>query len=184
MGWQWHQLDHMQIICTSLQTDNHASTEPLSFYRPDGLSATQPTASQHWRHLVAYTQYRYIWYAYILYVYIGWSDVRVVYDLHAVGQHCVLCEVKWRRFDTSFEWRLRKGADGHCHVTLTLDQVKVSMHHTIYGRNHSLQLIPFVTNCLLQKAILHPLHWIFNVRSHIRLLLLPFNDRLLQLNLV
>ena len=24
MGWQWHQ--HMQIICTSLQTDNHAST--------------------------------------------------------------------------------------------------------------------------------------------------------------
>jgi len=30
MGWQWHQLDHMQIICTSLQTDNHASTSPLS----------------------------------------------------------------------------------------------------------------------------------------------------------
>jgi len=25
MGWQWHQLDHTQIICTSLQTDNHAS---------------------------------------------------------------------------------------------------------------------------------------------------------------
>jgi len=22
MGWQWHQLDHMQIICTSLQTGN------------------------------------------------------------------------------------------------------------------------------------------------------------------
>jgi len=21
-GWQWHQLGHMQIICTSLQTDN------------------------------------------------------------------------------------------------------------------------------------------------------------------
>jgi len=27
--WQWHQLDHMQV-CTSLQTDNHASTPPLS----------------------------------------------------------------------------------------------------------------------------------------------------------
>ena len=27
--WQWHQLGHMQI-CTSLQTDNHASTSPLS----------------------------------------------------------------------------------------------------------------------------------------------------------
>jgi len=24
--WQWHQLDHMQIISTSLQTDSHAST--------------------------------------------------------------------------------------------------------------------------------------------------------------
>jgi len=29
--WQWHQLDHMQV-CTSLQTDNHASTSPLSFF--------------------------------------------------------------------------------------------------------------------------------------------------------
>ena len=51
MGWQWHQLDHMQIICTSLQTDNHASTSPLSFCRPDALPATQPTASKHWRHV-------------------------------------------------------------------------------------------------------------------------------------
>ena len=25
-GWQWHQLDRMQIVCTSLQADNHAST--------------------------------------------------------------------------------------------------------------------------------------------------------------
>jgi len=28
--WQWHQLGHMQV-CTSLQTDNHDSTPPLSF---------------------------------------------------------------------------------------------------------------------------------------------------------
>jgi len=47
MGWQWHQLNHMQIICTSLQTNNHASTLPLSFYRPDALPATQPTVSKH-----------------------------------------------------------------------------------------------------------------------------------------
>ena len=46
--WQWHQLGHMQV-CTSLQTDNHTSTPPLSFYRPDALPATQPTASKHWR---------------------------------------------------------------------------------------------------------------------------------------
>jgi len=45
MAWQWHQLDHMQIICTSLQTDNHVSTSPHSFYRPDALPAAQPTNS-------------------------------------------------------------------------------------------------------------------------------------------
>jgi len=29
--WQWHQLGHMQA-CTSLQTDNHDSTSPLSLF--------------------------------------------------------------------------------------------------------------------------------------------------------
>jgi len=29
--WQWHQLGHMKV-CTSLQTDNHASTPSLSFF--------------------------------------------------------------------------------------------------------------------------------------------------------
>ena len=31
MGWQWHQLDHMQVICTSVQTNNHANTPSLVF---------------------------------------------------------------------------------------------------------------------------------------------------------
>jgi len=44
--WQWHQLDHMHV-CTALQTDSHASTPPLSFYRPDALPAAQPTVSKH-----------------------------------------------------------------------------------------------------------------------------------------
>ena len=39
MGWQWHQLDHMQVICTSLQTYNYANTSLLSFYRLDVLPA-------------------------------------------------------------------------------------------------------------------------------------------------
>jgi len=30
-GWQWHQLHHMQITCTSLQTNNHVSTSSLNF---------------------------------------------------------------------------------------------------------------------------------------------------------
>jgi len=42
--WQWHQLDHMQLICSSLLTDNHASTPLLSFYRPYDLPAAQSTA--------------------------------------------------------------------------------------------------------------------------------------------
>jgi len=46
--WQWHQLGHMHV-CTLLQTDNHNSTPPLCFYRPDALPATQPTASKHRR---------------------------------------------------------------------------------------------------------------------------------------
>ena len=44
--WQWHQLGHMQV-CTSLQTDNHATHHNSVFYRPDGLPAAQPTASKH-----------------------------------------------------------------------------------------------------------------------------------------
>jgi len=47
MGWQWHQLDHMQIISTSLRTDNHASTLSLNLYKPDALPDAQPIASKH-----------------------------------------------------------------------------------------------------------------------------------------
>ena len=36
---QWHQLGHMQVS-TSLQTDNHARTPQLSFYRLNTLPAT------------------------------------------------------------------------------------------------------------------------------------------------
>jgi len=32
MRWQWHQLDHMQITCTSLHTDNHTSTSSINFF--------------------------------------------------------------------------------------------------------------------------------------------------------
>ena len=29
---QWHQLDHMQTVCTSLQRDNHTNTSALNFF--------------------------------------------------------------------------------------------------------------------------------------------------------
>jgi len=41
--WQWHQLFYMQI-CTSLQTDNHAITPPLSFFT--GQMPFQPPNQQ------------------------------------------------------------------------------------------------------------------------------------------
>jgi len=44
--WQWHQLGNMQV-CTSLQTDNHASTSPLSFLQAGCPSCRPPTASKH-----------------------------------------------------------------------------------------------------------------------------------------
>jgi len=47
--WQWNPLGRMQV-CTSLQTDNHASTPLLSFFTgrmADALPAAQPTASKH-----------------------------------------------------------------------------------------------------------------------------------------
>jgi len=52
--WQWHQLGHMEV-CTSLQTDNHASTSSLKFYRPDAVlppnqqrQSTKATQSIAW----------------------------------------------------------------------------------------------------------------------------------------
>ena len=44
MWWQWHQPDHMQVICTSLQMDNHASTSSLKFLRA-GCPSCRPTNS-------------------------------------------------------------------------------------------------------------------------------------------
>jgi len=41
--WQWHQLGHMQVR-TLLQTDNHASTPPLSFLQA-GCPSCRPTNS-------------------------------------------------------------------------------------------------------------------------------------------
>jgi len=46
--WQWHQLGHMQI-CTPIQTDNHANTPSLGFYRLDALPATEPTCTAKYK---------------------------------------------------------------------------------------------------------------------------------------
>jgi len=47
MEWQWHQLNHMQAICTSLQKITMPAPHQSDFYGLDALPDTQPTASKH-----------------------------------------------------------------------------------------------------------------------------------------
>jgi len=51
MGWHWHQLDHMQIICTSPKTDNHATqflTGWMLLLPPnDSVKALKAFAEEH-----------------------------------------------------------------------------------------------------------------------------------------
>jgi len=48
MGWQWLQLDHMQIICTSLRQISTPAPHYWIFYRLDALPDAQPMLSKHW----------------------------------------------------------------------------------------------------------------------------------------
>jgi len=56
--WQWHYLGHMQV-CTLLQTDNHTSTRPLSFFtgRMPFLPPNQQCHSTEGRALSDVTNY-------------------------------------------------------------------------------------------------------------------------------
>ena len=95
--------------CTSLQTDNHASTQPLSFYRPDALPAAQPTVSKHWRHIdciritriyqqISLSEIRlsswlyacYKWFYCIVLVFVIFA-LRWLYDVHAMWPNNVEC---------------------------------------------------------------------------------------------
>ena len=64
-GMQWHQLDHMQTICTWLHADNYNKTPSLNvynFYKPDALPDAQPTVSKHWKtHTHTYTSATNLW---------------------------------------------------------------------------------------------------------------------------
>jgi len=46
MGWQWHQLNHIQAISTSLQKITMPACHQSDFYGPDALPDTQPTVSK------------------------------------------------------------------------------------------------------------------------------------------
>ena len=53
--WQWHQLGHMQV-CTSLQTDKHASTPPLSFLQAGCPSCRQTNSVKALKAATIYNQ--------------------------------------------------------------------------------------------------------------------------------
>ena len=55
-GRQWHQLDHMQTICTSLQTDNHTNTStPTPHHSISALPYAKTSVSKHWRQISRHT---------------------------------------------------------------------------------------------------------------------------------
>jgi len=62
MGWQWHQLDHMLIICTSFQTDNPASTSSLKFFtgRMLFLTPSQQCQSTEGKLLNIFIEYKFL----------------------------------------------------------------------------------------------------------------------------
>jgi len=47
-GMQRHQLDHIQTICTSLETDNHTNTSSITIFT--GLMLSLTPNQQFWRH--------------------------------------------------------------------------------------------------------------------------------------
>jgi len=49
IGWQWHQMDHMPIICISLQTDSNANASSLSVFTGRMLFLTLNQQSQRRR---------------------------------------------------------------------------------------------------------------------------------------
>jgi len=46
-GWQWHQLNHMQTICTSLQSDNYTNTPSPIFTGRMLFKTPKSTVSKH-----------------------------------------------------------------------------------------------------------------------------------------
>jgi len=56
--WQWHQLGHMQV-CTSVQTDNHASTPPLGWNNKSAKPLIIPLPrTQQWRRFLLKNQHK------------------------------------------------------------------------------------------------------------------------------
>ena len=79
--WQWHPLGHMQV-CTSLQSDNHASTPPLKFLQA-GCPSCCPTNSI--RALMAH--YYYCSYFHFSGLFLCWPHVWLYGYVYGYAEH-------------------------------------------------------------------------------------------------
>ena len=100
--WQWHQLGHIQV-CISLQTDNHASTPPLSFLQA-GCPSCRPTNSiKALKHMV-----------------IGITDIEILGLEDVQGRFCLQSNLlKWIALGPDYEYPLRQS-------------IHLSMFHTLH----------------------------------------------------
>jgi len=125
MGWQWHQLDHMQIICISRQTDNHASTSSLNFSWCPAISvkalktnfATHFTkiimkdSSTPWTHQC--TMLRNIWQLFDKKCPVTWVFCTSRYCMTCIRSLCVAAGAVWRPADLCHRGAVWRVLD-HC----------------------------------------------------------------------
>jgi len=114
MGWQWHQLSHMQAICTLLQKIAMPAPHQSCFYGPDALSDTQLTASKHWRphkwhtyvtnciHIVLYIKY-----LHVVHILSTWQCITLIVLQQICNMKPVILLVHRPH------WRLGLGGTGH-----------------------------------------------------------------------
>ena len=132
---QWHQLDHMQTICTLLQTDNHTNTSALNFYRPDALPDTQPTESKNWRQLWSGLHQNHVG---------AWTKCILVYLAVDTQHNGAVIKIYWLTFPTSahmgqFMWMTimvsqQMKIQSLVGNTTCKHQCMLAKHHAVYTR--------------------------------------------------
>jgi len=134
----------MQIICTSLQIDNHASTSSLNFYRPDTLPETQPTASKHWRQYLREEENSKLS-----------SQWQTSWDWRTRGW----CQVSDRRHEIDvhvtdvpqLQWRVREFTRGHITRALRAARFSSDLEHNV--RIVSVLNLAFTNHPLLHRSV-------------------------------
>jgi len=137
MGWQWYQVDHMQIICTSVQTEKHASTSSLNFLIDRMLFLT-PNQQRHSTED-------------------NWTSLRWWWKNTAIkqnGQNCTLFKTKRESVHTDYE----AAADKRRLKRLLVlnSQISTSMHRHRHGklifRTAVISTIRHISKCAIQPA--------------------------------